>query len=337
LREGGNRESELRFLARHRTLLPQRYYELLADVDPDRLLALAGSARADDGAGDEAVQALLNAGDTARTLAAIEARAAGRAPVWKDAYTGLAGIYFGIDDAVRASLGRALGSMTIGDRIGKPVDRSREIAGDLWFYYGERYGEYLTSIKQDEGYGFIVSGVEESPGDIAAYRRLAQGYRAAGNPAQAAKAYRLALHLEPARIDIEGEEGEALWEAGDTRAALDLWKKAIALGRRQIEDPVTREGAAGRAASLIRSIRARNQRAALEGEIEELLKSALPRVSIGSGIPLLMAAFEDASDLARFRTTLEPLRDAPVADPAPDAAAATSGPAPATDAARYSR
>jgi tRNA A-37 threonylcarbamoyl transferase component Bud32 len=33
--------------------------------------------------------------------------------------------------------------------------------------------------------------------------------------------------------------------------------------------------------------------------------------------------------------TLEPLRDAPVADPAPDAAAATSGPAPATDAARY--
>jgi len=42
-----------------------------------------------------------------------------------------------------------LGGGTIGERIGKPVDRDQQLAGNAWFYFGSRYGEYLAATNQD--------------------------------------------------------------------------------------------------------------------------------------------------------------------------------------------
>ena len=36
----------------------------------------------------------------------------------------------------------ALGDNTIAERLAKPVDRTQQLAGNIWFYYGSRYGEY---------------------------------------------------------------------------------------------------------------------------------------------------------------------------------------------------
>ena len=44
----------------------------------------------------------------------------------------------------------ALGDDTIGVRLSKPVDRDQQLAGNTWFYYGSRYGEYLGTTKHGQ-------------------------------------------------------------------------------------------------------------------------------------------------------------------------------------------
>jgi len=70
-------------------------------------------------------------------------------------------LYFASNAApVRAAFPAILGEMTIGSRIGKPLDRNRQLAGDLWFYYGGRYGEYLGTMKQAGVEDYLPAMVE---------------------------------------------------------------------------------------------------------------------------------------------------------------------------------
>jgi tetratricopeptide (TPR) repeat protein len=97
---------------------------------------------------------------------------------------------------VNAGFRDALGIGTVGERVGKPVDRNLQLVGDLWFYYGARYGEYLNITKQGDPEDYLPASLEATPAHADAYFALAEFYREAGQTASALSDYQNALQLD---------------------------------------------------------------------------------------------------------------------------------------------
>ena len=201
----------------------------------------------------------------------------GRNPLWKDAYTGLTGLYFGSNaPEVPASFQRALGSPLIQDRLGKPVDRSRQLAGDIWFYYGQRYGEYLRDLGQSQASDeYLSSEVESRPGDPEAYLKLGRYYQQARQAERALTEFRHVLEVDTKRADIHSEIALVLWDAGRQNEALTEWKTGLGKFERQ-PDPTT-------GARIIRDIRSRQQERALRAEMDTAMIEGSGDVHPGAG------------------------------------------------------
>jgi hypothetical protein len=139
----GDDAAELRALDHSRAVNNSRYYQLLLNVRPQELVERAsGTLGLNMETGNSAAQFLITHGKIDLALAGIAARSNGMPPVWKKAYTGITGLYLREHTApVRASFEGALGGdATIGERIAHPADRDEQLAGEVWFYYGSRYG-----------------------------------------------------------------------------------------------------------------------------------------------------------------------------------------------------
>src|SRR5262249_5558194 len=121
------------------------------------------------------------------TQQAVAARGPKVGPLWTRAYTSLGGLYYATNAApVQTAFTGLLGDMTIGSRIGKPVDRTQQLAGDLWFYYGSRFGEYLDAAKQIGSADYLPAMVEATPARSDSYFTLAEYYNESGDAAAAA-------------------------------------------------------------------------------------------------------------------------------------------------------
>src|SRR5262249_8912001 len=135
----GDSAAELQLFSNHSELQfgdRQRYFTLLATQRPDELLDIVARSGPDPWS-LVATQAFIAAGDRTRAMQSIERQK--RNPVWTNAYTGLTGLYFGLNaPEVPASFQKALGPTLIQDRLGKAVDRNSQLAGHLWFSYGQR-------------------------------------------------------------------------------------------------------------------------------------------------------------------------------------------------------
>ena len=124
-----------------------RWFALLLKKNPQQLVQLAGSWSA---WGQPAADFVLANGNAELAHAVVTARSKPRPPVWQKSYSALVGLYFAENQPpVTAAFTETLGDQTMGDRIGKPIDRNSQLAGDIWFYYASRYGEYLANAKQD--------------------------------------------------------------------------------------------------------------------------------------------------------------------------------------------
>ena len=75
----------------------------------------------------------------------------------------------------------ALGDDPIGVRLAKPVDRTQQLTGNTWFYYGSRYGEYLGMSKLGNPEDFLPAILEESPATASGYLTLADYYIGVGD------------------------------------------------------------------------------------------------------------------------------------------------------------
>src|SRR5207302_3268854 len=107
-----------------------RYAELLTR-SPQRL-ATAASSDPSDEIRNAIANYVLKSGNTSRAFDVIAARGRGLPPVWTRAYTALTGLYFVANTApVNTAFREVLGTATIGDRLGKPVDRNQQLAGDV--------------------------------------------------------------------------------------------------------------------------------------------------------------------------------------------------------------
>src|SRR5260370_19336501 len=127
--------------------LVARFAGLVAAREPQRFIAVTLSDRSENVRNAFADYAIEN-GSAARALETIAARGRGLPLVWTRAYTSLTGLYFANPTPqVNAAFKDLLGSGTIGERIGKPVDRNLQLAGEGWFYYGARYCEDLHPVQ----------------------------------------------------------------------------------------------------------------------------------------------------------------------------------------------
>ncbi len=204
-----------------------RYAELLTR-SPQKLTA-AASSDPSEGIRDAIANYVIKSGNTARALEVVPARGRGLAPVWTRSYIALTGLYFATNTPpVNAAFRDALGtSATIGERLGKPVDRTQQLAGDTWFYYSSRFGEYLGVTKQTGAEDYLPSMLENRPGSPDAYFHLAEYYREAGQATLALEQFRNTLQLDGKRGDARARIAAILWQQGKHDEAMAEWKAAL--------------------------------------------------------------------------------------------------------------
>jgi len=204
----------------------QRLFKLLLARQPKELVRIASTWNVQWG-GQAASYVVANGG-TALSHEMVDSRSKTRPVVWNKAYNSLVGLYYADPSAdVKGAFAAALGNATIGDRIGKPVNRDQQLAGNAWFYYGSRYGEYLGATKQDNPEDYLPSVLEESPASESGYLILADYYAASGDFPRAIVDYNHALELGPNRPSAIDSLAVALYHQGDHAAAFDQWKRAF--------------------------------------------------------------------------------------------------------------
>ncbi len=238
-RSAGDEQNELRVLhslfssngldATHQ----QKFFQLLMQRQPQDLIQLASiwNSSRDEQAADYAVAH----GSPALAHAVVQARSKARPPVWNKAYSALVGLYFAEPTPETSSAFlAALGNDPVGVRLSKPVDRNEQLAGNTWFYYGSRYGEYLGTAKLGDAEDFLPAILEESPASVSGYLTLADYYAGAGDSRRAISDYNHALELSPDRPDIYDNLALAYYKQGDHTTAVAQWKQAFAALLKQI-------------------------------------------------------------------------------------------------------
>ena len=205
----GDAESEFRVLSQDEGDIDlRRYLELLRTRDPDRRLKLAAGSIA-------GMQIAIEAGDSAFARAAVSLGGNSAKPVWARAYVSLVGLYYRDPAAeVNAAFAGLLGGGTIGERLGKPVDRDQQLAGELWFYFGSRYGEYLAATNRDASEDYLPAMLEGAPAQAAGYFALAQSYEELGRHDRAIAEYEDGLQFDPNAGNSRAAIADIFWRQG---------------------------------------------------------------------------------------------------------------------------
>jgi predicted Zn-dependent protease len=211
----------------------QRLFQLLMRKQPQDLIQLASTWNANWG--QQAADYAVAHGNPALAHAVVQARSKARPPVWNKAYNALVGLYFAeptpeVNNAFLATLGND----PIGVRLSKLVDRNEQLAGNTWFYYGSRYGEYLGTARLGDAEDFLPAILEESPASVSGYLTLADYYAGAGDNHRAIADYNHALEFSPDRPDIYDNLALAYFRQGDHATALAQWKQAFLVLSKQV-------------------------------------------------------------------------------------------------------
>lgn len=271
-RAAGDTAAEVRVLERSEPR-PKRYLDLVAKSNPSRLLELSRT-----GPRDAAVQAALESGNASLALQALSARAAGLPPVWLRAYTALTGLYFRMrTPVIQQAFQQALGSMLIQDRIGKPVNRSQQLVGNLWYFYASRYAEYLDLFKSSEAEDFLPASVEASPASPEAYYELAEYEQESGRAGRALADYELALQLQPQHAAALVRRGRLLAAQNNLAAAQASFREALEALATQLEQRQPPYRAVSDLRMAIDELAARNLLTPLRREVDRAVLAALRR------------------------------------------------------------
>ncbi|MBV9438198.1 MAG: hypothetical protein JOZ44_19215 [Acidobacteria bacterium] len=205
----------------------QRLFALLMERSPDELFRVI---RRGNDVSDRASQYVVENAGEALAMRAIAERGKTLPAVWTKAYRALTGLYF--DDrtsSTQLAFLSALGDASIGDRIAKPVDRQEQLAGDVWFYYGTRYGVWLGAANAGDPDDFLPAVLEQSPVSIDGYVATAEYYSEKGNVERALADYQRALELGPTRADVHDRIAQLYWKQQKHAEGVREWKTALQL------------------------------------------------------------------------------------------------------------
>jgi predicted Zn-dependent protease len=279
-RSAGDLDNELR-------LLQQSAPEYLGETAQERLLELTLMKRPQELArmagiwsawGQKVADFAVVNGDANLTHAVVAARGKPRAAVWTKSYTALSGLYFTESrPEVNAAFLSALGDRTIGERLGKPVNRNEQLAGNIWFYYGSRYGEYLDATKQGTPDDFLTATLEQSPASAENYLALADYYAESGDTRAAIADYNHTLELNPGRADVHDRLALVHFKQGARTEAIAEWKKFFAALAREVGGAHVPESFWEDFAHGCEHVRARRLFPAVRPEVDTLLRAYLRR------------------------------------------------------------
>jgi tetratricopeptide (TPR) repeat protein/Tfp pilus assembly protein PilF len=277
----GSPDDELRVLEelkQHEVLAGQhqnRYFELLLAKSPQQLVQLAGQPQ---GRGDAAVNFLIAHTDPKLVLPAVDIRSASEPAVWRSAYTALAGLYFADGNApVQNAFSTALADGTIGQQLARGVDRKQGLAGDVWFYYGSRYGEYLGTVKKGDPEDFLPAEIEHTPTRASAYFTTALYYEDSGDLSRAIGDYEHTLDLSPDRIDVHNRLAGIYWKQKHQDQAVDEWKKALGVLKSQTTTARTPETFWGDFAATVNNLNSRKLLTQFQADVNEVLRNYVKR------------------------------------------------------------
>ncbi|HXE89455.1 MAG TPA: hypothetical protein VNK82_00675 [Terriglobales bacterium] len=303
-RDAGNADAEFRVLrARYETWYggprQERYYEFLLERDPQRLVTLAAMTERPPWFRDSVADFAVRRAPNALALDVIAARGGGLPQVWTRAYTGLAGLYR--DEKaprVRESFLAALGGGAIGERVGRPVDRNQTLAGDLWFYYGSRYGEYQWGMKAADTEDYLPAMLEGTPANTDAYFTLAGFYRDTRQWERALADYDHALELSPRRGEAHLEAARILWQQDRDAEALERLRAALVAFDHQQNTSGYSESFWPDVEATFEELGRKKLLPALRGEANQLLHNYVRRNGSYRADPLLRGALAAAGDPA---------------------------------------
>lgn len=265
--------------------LQTRYFELLLAKNPQRLVQLAAES---NGQRDAVVNFIIARADAKLAFSAVDTRSAAEAAVWHPAYTALTGLYFANASApIQNAFLTALGDSTIGERIAKGVDRKQGLAGDVWFYYGSRYGEYLGTTRKGDPEDFLPAELEHAPTRAAAYFTTALYYEDAGDLNRAISDYQHVMDLAPERIDVHNRLAVIYWKQKHSDQALSEWKRALELLKIQTTTGKTQETFWGDFSVTVNNLASHKLLAQFQPDINEVLHSYTKRNGTYRLLPLL--------------------------------------------------
>lgn len=295
-REQGDAAGELRVMDRLMAMeapdseLWPRYDALLLRARPQDLVGLAS--------GNGAAQFLVEHGSPALALAGIDARSSGLPPVWKKAYTGLTGLYMRQHTPeVRAGFDGALGGgATIGERVAHPVDRTEQLAGEVWFYYGSRYGEYLDEEKDPQAESYLQSELEHTPESANAYTALADYSAEAGRPDAALIDYQHSLDLKSDQPAVLDKIALIEWKQGRQSDALAAWQLAVKRLAAEMDARRVPESFWNDFSQVLGDAAAEGQYAAIGDPVDAMLRVYLARNGNYRAEPLLEAGYRAHGD-----------------------------------------
>lgn len=211
-----------------------RWFALLLKKDPQQLVQVASSWSAP---GQQAADFALANTDAELAHAVVAARSKARPPVWEKSYNALVGLYFAENSqVVDAAFSGAVGDQTIGGRLGKPVDRDAQLAGDIWFYYASRYGEYLAATKRPASEDFLPAELEHSPASGEPHLSLGDYYLDQGNDRKAIEQYNYTLELSPASMAVHDKLAIAYFKDKNRAAAIVQWKLFFSAQLAEVEN-----------------------------------------------------------------------------------------------------
>jgi predicted Zn-dependent protease len=202
-----------------------RFLQLMLKLRPQQLARIASEWTP---FGQTAADYVVLNGNAELAQAVVTGRSHARPVVWQKSYTALVGLYFGeTRPAVNEAFTGALGNQTIGDRLGKPVDLHQQLAGDVWFYYGSRYGEYLGDTKLGPAEDFLPATLEQSPASKGGYQSLGDYYFGKGDTRRAIEQFNYTLQLSPGIASVHDKLALAYFQEGNRAQAVAEWKQVF--------------------------------------------------------------------------------------------------------------
>jgi len=299
-RSAGDEQNELRILSNFSnggldSTRIQRYFQLLLARQPQELVGFASNWHSPYS--QQATDYIVAHGSAQLAHTVVQARGQACPPVWTKSYNALVGVYFSepTPDVNNAFLA-ALGDDPIGVRLAKPVDRAQQLAGNIWYYYGSRYGEYLGMSKLGNPDNFLPAILEASPASAAGYLTLADYYASAGDTKHAIAEYEHTLELSPNRPDVYDSLAVAYYKQGDRAAALAQWKQALTTLSKQFDSKRVPESFWQDFGRTSDQLRTRHLFAELKADADAIIRTYLRRNGNYRANAMLQPAYAAVGD-----------------------------------------
>ncbi len=273
-----------------------RLFQLLLTRHPDKLLQRASNWNSP---GQDAADFVVANGDAAQAHELVSSRGRTRTPVWAKSYNALIGLYFAErTPEVNGAFLSALGDNTIAERLAKPVDRTQQLAGSVWFYYGSRYGEYAGVSKQGNPEDFTPAMLEQSPASASGYLTVADYYFDSGDAVRAIADYKHTLELAPARADVHDSLAVAYYKQGARAEAMAEWKQVFSTLAHQVNSARVPESFWPDFSRTCEHLRSRKLFNDLKPDVDALLRAYLHRNGNYRSNALLHSAYIAIADPA---------------------------------------